>query len=350
MATRTARAATAARAKRYPLAFAERNKVVIAVVGLVLLSLAFYVTFRADSLPIIGSGKLQKAYFAEAGGLKKGNEVRVAGVKVGKVTGIKLDGAKVEVDFRVKGVKLGDQTDAAVDVKTLLGQKYLALTPAGTTPLTGAIPVDHTTTPYDVNAAFSDLSTDLDQINTPQLEKSLDTLASAFKDTPPAVRSMVSGLTALSKTISTRDTQLSQLFTKTTSVSKTIANRDDQLAKIVDDGNSLMTELASRRDAVKELLAGTAALGTQVEGLIKDDQAQLTPALQKLDKVTAILQNNQANLDAAAKKLGPYYDMLTSAMGNGRWDDAYICGLFTDQDTPVLKNNVVCNCHPGGAK
>jgi len=336
--------------KRYPMAFAERNKVVIAVVGLVLLALAFYVTFRAESLPVIGSGKLQRAYFAEAGGLKTGNEVRVAGVKVGKVTGIKLVGAKVEVDFRVKGVDLGDQTDAAIDVQTLLGQKYLALAPAGTKPLSGAIPVDHTTTPYDVNAALSDLSTDLGQINTPQLEKSLDTLSAAFKDTPPAVRSMVSGLTALSKTISSRDTQLSQLFTKTTSVSKTISSRDDALAKIVDDGNSLMAELAARRNAVKELLAGTAALGTQVEGLIKDDQAALTPALQKLDKVSAILQSNQDNLDAAAKKLGPYYDMLTSAMGSGRWVDAYICGLFDDHDAPVLQNNVVRNCHPGGAK
>jgi len=340
----------AAGMRRYPLAFAERNKVVIAVVGLVLLVLAFYVTFQAESLPIIGSGKLEKAYFAEAGGLKTGNAVRVAGVKVGKVTAIKLDGAKVEVDFRVKGVRLGDQTNAAIEVQTLLGQKYLALAPAGTTPLSGPIPVDHTTTPYDVNAALSDLSTDLGQINTPQLEQSLDVLTDAFKNTPPAVRSMVSGLTALSKTISSRDTQLAQLFAKTASVSKTIASRDDQLAKIVDDGNSLMSELAARRDAVKEMLAGTAALGTQVKGLIKDNQAQLTPALQKLDKVTEILQANQANLDAAAKRLGPYYTMLTSAMGNGHWVDAYICGLFGDDGAPVLQNDVVRNCHPGGAK
>ena len=336
--------------KHYPLAFAERNKVIIAIVALVLLVVGFYVTFEASSLPVIGSGDLHKAYFAEAGGLKKGNEVRVAGVKVGKVTGIKLDGAKVEVDFRVKDVDLGDQTTAAVDVKTLLGQKYLALDPAGTRPLAGAIPVDHTTTPYDVNAALSDLSTDIGQIDTGKMEKSLDVLADAFKDTPASVRSMVNGLTALSKTVSTRDTQLAQLFDKTNSVSKTIADRDDDLAKIVDDGNQLLTELASRRDAVKEMLAGTAALGTQVKGLIKDDQAALTPALQKLDKVSEILQKNQSNLDAAAKRLGPYYTMLTSAMGNGRYVDAYLCGLFTDQDAPVLDNDVVRNCHPGGAK
>lgn len=336
--------------KRYPLSFAERNKIVIALVGLIALALAFFVTFRADALPVIGGGKVVKAYFAESGGLKKGNEVRVAGVKVGKVSNIELDGDKVVVSFRVKHVTLGDQTTAAVNVKTLLGQKYLALDPAGTKPLNGAIPEEHTTTPYDVNAAFSDLATNVGEIDTGQLEKSFDALSDAFKDTPESVRSMVSGLTALSKTISTRDTQLADLFAKTTSVTQTIAQRDDELAKIVDDGNQLLTTLDERRDAIKALLKGTAALGTEVSGLVHDNEEQLTPALEKLDKVSEILQNNQDNLDAAMEKIGPYYRLLTSAMGNGRWVDAYVCGLFGDDGAPVLDNDVVRNCHPGGAR
>lgn len=336
--------------RRYPTAFAERNKIVIAVVGLLVLALAFVITFEAGSLPVIGAGAQHEAYFAEAGGLHTGDEVRVAGVKVGKVTDIKLVGDRVLVTFRTKGVTLGDQTSAAVDVKTLLGQKYLALDPAGTAPLSGPIPVDHTTTPYDVNAAFSGLATDLGQIDTAQLSKSLNVLADTFKDTPAAVRSMVAGLTALSKTISSRDTQLSELFAKTSSVSATISTHDADLAKIVDDGNQLMSVLAARRQAVSEMLQGTAALGAQVKGLVADNQAQLTPALQKLDKVSTILQQNQSNLDTAVKELGPYYRMLASAMGNGRWVDSYVCGLFDDQDAPVLQNDVTRNCHPGGAK
>lgn len=336
--------------KRYSLSFAERNKIVIAVVGLLVLAVGFFVTFRADALPVIGGGKVVKAYFAESGGLKKGNEVRVAGVKVGKVSGIKLEGDRVVVSFRVKGVELGDQTTAAVDVKTLLGQKYLALDPAGTKPLDHPIPVEHTTTPYDVNAAFSDLATNVGEINTGKLEKSFDALSDAFKDTPEAVRSMVSGLTALSKTISSRDAKLAELFDKTTSVTQTIAQRDDDLAKIVDNGNQLLTTLDQRREAIRAMLKGTAALAAEVSGLVHDNEQQLTPALQKLDRVSAILQQNQDNLDAAVEKIGPYYRMLTSAMGNGRWIDAYACGLFGDDGAPVLENDIVRNCHPGGAK
>lgn len=334
----------------YPLSFAERNKVIVAIVGLAVLVAAFVVAMKADALPVIGAGRVHEAYFAEAGGLKKGNEVRVAGVKVGKVTGIELDGSRVKVSFRTKGVDLGDQTRASVEVKTLLGRKYLALDPAGSDPLDGPIPVSHTTTPYDVNAAFEDLSTTVGRINTSQLSRSLDVLSKTFADTPSSVRSMVTGLTALSKTISSRDSQLARLFAESKSVTRTIADHDADLADIVESGNKLLGELATRRKAVHQMLVGTQRLGTQVRGLIEDNQRQLTPALTKLDDVAEILQSNQQHLDTSLKMLGPYYRMLASTMGNGHWIDAYLCGLFDNTGAPVLDNEALRNCHPGGAQ
>ncbi|MEX0426189.1 MCE family protein [Nocardioides sp. DS6] len=336
--------------RHYPRAFAERNKVVIAVVALAVLVTAFVLTMKAESLPVIGAGDSHEVYLAEAGGLKKGNEVRVAGVKVGKVTGIALEGEKVKVTFRAKGVHLGDQTRASVKIKTLLGRKYLALNPAGTAPLDGPIPLAHTTTPYDVNAAFEDLSTTVGSIDTDQLSRSLDVLSDAFKDTPASVRSMVTGLTALSKTVSSRDKQLARLFDESTKVTDTIADHDTDLASLADNGDKLLAELATRRKAIHQMLVGTSKLGTQVRGLINDNEKQLAPALAKLDKVAKILNDNQDNLDTSLRMLAPYYRMLASAMGNGRWADAYLCGLFDDTGAPVLDNDVVRNCHPGGAK
>ncbi|WP_300682095.1 MCE family protein [Nocardioides sp.] len=336
--------------RRFPTAFDERNKVVIAVIALALLIAGFFAAFYADSLPVIGGGKQRSAYFAESGGLKAGNEVRVAGVKVGKVSNVDLVGDKVVVTFRTKGVHLGDQTTAAIKVKTLLGQKYLALDPAGRADLGSAIPESRTTTPYDVAAAFSDLSTTVDEIDTASMEKSMDVLSEAFKNTPASVKKMVSGLTDLSRTISTRDGQLSELFQQTSKVTNSLSSRNTELGALIDDGDSLLTELQSRRDAVKKMLTGTAALGTQVRGLVADNEKQLAPALAKLDQVSAILQKNQDNLDKALADIGPYYRMLTNAMGNGRWVDSYLCGLFDATGAPVLENNVVRNCHPGGSK
>jgi phospholipid/cholesterol/gamma-HCH transport system substrate-binding protein len=338
--------------KTFPTAFAERNKIAIALIGMTVMALLCLLTFNAASLPIIGGGKVYSAQFSEAGGLKEGNEVRVAGVKVGKVTDISLDGAVVTVKFRAKVDELGDQSTASVKVKTMLGQKFLAVDPLGSKQLDGPIPLARTTTPYDVNEAFSDLSDSIETIDTDQLEASFTALSDAFRNTPDSVRTMVTGLTDLSRTISSRDDELTQLFAATNKVSGTLKDRNAEFAKIITDGSSLLEELEQRRDTVSKMLDGTARLGVQLQGLVKDNEKALKPALAKLDDVSRILQDNQDNLDAALKRLGPYYRVLSSAMGNGSWVDSYVCGLFGDDKRPLLENDVVRNCAPakGGGR
>ena len=336
--------------RRFPTSFAERNKIVIAIVGLVVLAGTFVVTFNADSLPVIGGGEKHQAYLAETAGLRAGDEVRVAGVKVGKVTDVRLERDKVLVTFRVKGVDVGDESTAAVKIKTLLGKKFLAVDPRGTGDLDEPIALDHTTTPYDVQAAFSDLSKKIGEIDTDQMEAALQTMGEVLQDTPASVRGTVDGLTRLSETISKRDDELGALFKATDDVTGTLAARNDEIGKLIDDGDLLLDELANRREAIRRMLKATRTLGVELTGLVQDNQEQLRPALEKLDKVAAMLQRNQRHLNDAIAVLGPYYRMLTSAMGNGHWIDSYICGLFNAQDAPELDNDVVRDCRPGGAR
>src|SRR5690606_39863387 len=103
-------------------------------------------------------------------GRPEDNEVRTAGVKVGKVPEVQRDGDKVLVPFRVNNAGRGDRTTAMIRIKTLLGQKYLALDPQGNEELSTdqPIPLERTMAPYDVIEAFSDLSTTVDQIDTGQ--------------------------------------------------------------------------------------------------------------------------------------------------------------------------------------
>ncbi|KQP78331.1 ABC transporter substrate-binding protein [Aeromicrobium sp. Leaf289] len=334
------------KAPRFPTAFAERNRVVIAVVGLLTMAIGFLLAFNAQALPIIGGGSTYQAQFAEAGGLKPGNEVRVAGVKVGEVTGLELDGDTVVVTFRAKDVRVGPQSRAAIKVKTTLGQKFLAVDPLGAGEIDGPIPLQRTSTPYDVNAAFSDLSDTIGEIDTAQLETSLDVLSDTFEDTPKAVRESVAGLTDLSRVVAKRDDELAALLASTREVSGTLKDRNAEFAKLLQDGSSLLEELASRRETVQALLDGTERLGTQLTGLVRDNEEQLRPALAKLDDVAEILQANQSKLEASLRRLGPYYRTLASATGNGPWVDAYICGLFDASGAPELRNDVARDCAP----
>src|SRR3954453_9988451 len=167
--------------------FRERNPVPIGAIGIAVIIGLLLMAFNADKLPFIGGGTSYHALFTDAGGLKPGDDVRIAGVKVGKVTAVELDGAVVRVGMKVSGVHVGPATKADIKIKTLLGQKYVALTPSGAGALQGDIPVVRTTTPLDVTAAFNGLGEREGKIDTKQLATAFDTLSSAFKDTPPYV-------------------------------------------------------------------------------------------------------------------------------------------------------------------
>ncbi len=237
----------------------DRDQASVGAVTLVLIALALLVAFNADDLPIIGGGTTYTAEFTESAGLRAGNEVRLAGVKVGDVRSVELARNKVVVDFRVDDVSLGDESTVSIEIKTLLGDKYLALASAGATPQrpNDPIPRDRTRTPFDIVPAVGKLADTVDQIDTGQLAKSFAVISDTFANSPKHLRDTLTGLTRLSKTLSTRDDQLKTLLSNTANVSKTVADRDAQLQKLFADASLLLDELSARREAVSTLLSGT---------------------------------------------------------------------------------------------
>ena len=308
----------------------ERDQASVGAVTLILGVLALLVAFNADDLPIIGGGTTYTADFRESAGLRPGNEVRLAGVKVGDVRSVELVRNKVVVDFRVDDVSLGDESTVSIEIKTLLGDKYLALTSAGSDPQrpNDTIPVERTRTPFDIVPAVGKLADTVEKIDTDELAKSFSVISDTFANSPKHLRDTLSGLTRLSNTLSTRDEELETLLSNTAAVSKTVADRDTQLRKLFADASLLLDELSARREAVSTLLSGTTSLAEELSGLVADNQRQLKPALDDLDKVTTILQRNQDNLSASLHSLAPYVRMFNNVIGNGRWFEGYICGLL----------------------
>jgi phospholipid/cholesterol/gamma-HCH transport system substrate-binding protein len=314
----------------------ERNPILVGLIGLVVLAVIALLAFNADNLPVIGGGTTYSAYFTDDSGLLPGNEVRVAGVTVGKVTGTSLDGDRVLVTFRVKGAWVGNQSTVGIDIKSLLGDKYLALDPLGTAAQSPGqtIPESRTSAPLDVTQAFQQLGSTVGQLNTGELAQSLEAISNAFKNTSPYVRSALTGLASLSQTIASQDTQLSQLLNGTREITQSLSQEDSNFTQLLGDGNLLLNELQQRQQAIGSLLTGTEALATQISTLVNDDNAQLTPTLESLNQVTNVLEANQANLTKALSLVGPYYRLLGNALGNGRWFDVYVCGLVPYDYSP----------------
>ncbi|WP_425548804.1 MCE family protein [Amycolatopsis ultiminotia] len=316
-----------------------------ALVGLTVLSLGIVVALHARDLPVIGDGTGYAAEFSEAAGLDVGNEVRIAGVKVGRVSAIALDGSSVRVSFRVSGAWLGDATTASIRLKTVLGQKYLALDPTGNGRLDPGVPIPRarTTVPYDVLPAFRQLSETVGQIDTTRLSRSFQAIAGTFARTPADVRTALEGLSRLADTVASRDAQLTHLLAATRTVSGTLAGRDAELARLLADGNRLLDEVQRRASAVSALLDGSRRLATELSGLISDNDAGLTPVLTELDRLTATLQRNQDSLAQGIRALTPLVRFATNLAGNGHWIDGYLCGLMP----PALGAVDEPGCFPG---
>ena len=151
--------------------FRSRNPIPVGAAFLAGLLVLFFLAFNFQNLPFTGA-RHYSAAFSEAAGLRPTDKVRVGGVAVGDVKGVKLEGNHVRVSFTITdhSVHLGRATSASIEIFTLLGNKYLALEPKGDGewPSKQELPLTQTTSPYDVVPAFQDLSRNLGQIDTKQ--------------------------------------------------------------------------------------------------------------------------------------------------------------------------------------
>lgn len=310
--------------------FRERNPVVVGAVSLVVLAMVLVAALRADDLPVIGGGDTYHAMFTEAGGLKVNDEVRIAGVRVGKVDEIALAGDEVRVSFKVdEAAAFGPDTRAAIKVKTILGSMFLALEPAGGGQLDegATIPAARTSSPFDVVEAFEGLASTSEQIDTDQLAESLTTLADLTRNTPDEFRGALSGLSRLSANIAEKDTQLNTLLVNLERVSTVLDERDEDIIALMEDSDVLFRALVARRDAVHDLLVSSTRLSKELTTLIRQSREDLKPALAHLENVIAVLNKNEDNLDSSLRLMAPFYRVFANTLGTGPWFDTWIANF-----------------------
>lgn len=307
--------------------FRERNPVVIGIAGIATIVLMLTAAFRAQDLPLIGGGDTYTAAFTEAGGLKVNDEVRIAGVRVGKVQSIELDGDHVKVTFRVKtDSEFGTETGAAIKVKTILGAMYLALQPAGSGQLEedDEIPVSRTSSPFDVVEAFSGLAETAEDIDTDQLAAGLTTLADLTRNTPEEFRAALAGVSDLSANIAAKNDRINSLLTNLDRVTSVLGERDQDIIKLMQDSDVLFQALVERKDAVHNLLVATTTLSTELTALVQDTREDLKPALTQLESVVQVLNKNEDNIDNSLRLMAPFYRVFANTLGTGPWFDTYI--------------------------
>ena len=303
----------------------DRDPLRTGIFGAVLVVCVIVVAFGYSTLPFWPQGRIYTAYFSDAGGINVGNDVYVSGIKVGKVQSLALAGDTgceqpaecARLVFTVdRHVNVGNSSLAAIRTETILGQRAVAVTPAGTGIAT-TIPLSRTTTPYALGTALEDLGQSAGELDKAQFEKSLQVLTDALHDATPQLRGALDGITSLSRTLSRRDEALEGLLKHAKSVTGVLAERAGQVNKLIVDGNQLFAALDSRRAALAELISGIRDVSAQLSGFVADNRKEFGPALSKLNTVLDDLNERSDYISEALKRLPAYATTLGEVVGSG---------------------------------
>lgn len=312
--------------------FQERNRYVLGGVGAVVVVAVVLLALNYDRLPLVSGQRSYSAFFAEAGGLTAGAAVQVSGFEVGEVGSIVLDGARVLVSFEVDNkVRLGDRTEAAIRTKSLLGSKVLELTPRGADEQSGSIPVERTTSPYQLPVALGDLTAQISGLDTGQLSGSLSTLADTFRDTPPDLQVAVAGVTRFSETLDKRDTQLRNLLTNAEKATTILADRTGRIVGLIHDSNALLVALQAQSAELDQIARHITDVSTQVEGFIAENRDTFKPALDKLNAVLTIVDNRKVQVQQSISGFSKYLLSLSESLASGPFFKAYLVNLLPGQ-------------------
>lgn len=308
--------------------------------GVALLAMALVVGYLSSAS--IGKDHYS-GYFEHTAGLRVSEDVQVAGVGVGEVTGIKLHGKKVKVDFTVdKKIHLGSATTASVKVSTLLGTHYLEIVPKGSGSLTGTLPLTQTSVPFNLQDVIEEAGTSLEKYDSKKISESFTVMADALRGTPEATRKALVGVSELSKVAADRSDQMRTLLASARTVTGQLAKDSDQIIDLLKQSNLVLDELIKRRDVIHRMLVDSQKLATAISGVIDDNDAQFAPLMKNLTSTLKLLREHDEGLQKSIGGLAYTSRFFANATGNGPWMDLHV--------PVIIPDNMACLNPTGGCK
>ncbi|VFA82765.1 virulence factor Mce family protein [Gordonia paraffinivorans] len=310
--------------------FRSNSRVWTGVIGaVVIVALLLGVTALAEAH--LGKQTLT-ADFAQAGGIRPGDKVRVAGVDVGEVTETKLAGDHVAVTMKVDDdVHVKSDGSAEIKMSTLLGQRYVDVSLGRSDEGIKDGHIENTAVPYDLNQTIEEGAPILTGIDDKTLAESIDELNSQLSGVPAITKPTFEALTQMSEVITQRKDQLNQLIEDTKTITNIVNDNQAQLAVIVGQGRELTQKIVAREQLVTRLLDGIAELTEQASAVAGENANQFAPIMANLNTITQGLEKNRNNLRKLLEILPVTARLTNNVIGDGPYANGYLpWGIFPD--------------------
>jgi phospholipid/cholesterol/gamma-HCH transport system substrate-binding protein len=283
-----------------------------------------------------------KAEFTDATGVNKGDDIRVAGVRVGSVDDVEIiDRTRALVSFTVdQRTSVNGGTFASIRYRNLVGQRYISLTqevgdtqrlPAGTT-----IPVSRTRPALDLTVLFNGFKPLFAALSPKDVNELSGLLVDTLQGEGGNINALLAKTASLTSTLADRDAVIGRTIDNLNAVLGTVDAHDQQLLDLIDQLQRFTSGLAADRETIGRTLTGindlsaeTADLLVTTRPLIKDDVAQLRTLSTTLNKPANVKQFEDF-ISTAPKRI----ETLTRTATYGSWFNFYLCRF--DTKTPIL--------------
>lgn len=247
------------------------------------------------------------ATFDDVTGLLLDDNVKVAGVVVGKVTSIKVDEGRAVVGFEIDNDHRDIPKDsrAAIRWRNLIGQRYLYLYP-GDSPeaLRNGSRITDTASAVDLGELFNKLGPIVGAIDPAQVNKLLETLTQAFDGREDQIGKALDDLAVLTKGLATRDEAIGRLVTNLDTVAATINSRDVQIRSMIDNLVTLTDAFADNTQTLTEALDELSSFSTDLNALLSNNGTELDRLLAHLAEVTDTVHKKLPEVDKFLSQFG----------------------------------------------
>ncbi|MBF6169921.1 MlaD family protein [Nocardia blacklockiae] len=289
--------------------------------------------------------KTIRAEFAQAAGVRAGATVDVSGIEVGTVRGVRLEGAKVVLDLKVRrDLRLGPDARASIKMSTILGRMHIDLVPGNGKGLPGnRIPLDRTDVPYNLSKVIQDPQYKqsferVERIDPQKLRAALDTMDRQMGDSPQLAVQALDSVGALAKVINDRRDEVDLLLKSMDQVSQLVSDNQNSVLMLLTRGEAIGTAVQKRQELLRQLLDNVAALSKLLQDMGLENNGQLGPMITDLNTMSEGLTKNKENLDRLYEIMPVTLRQFNNVLGNGPYGEVYVpWGLFPD--------NWICFAH-----
>lgn len=271
------------------------------------------------------------ARFTDVTGLAEGDDVRISGVKVGEVNGIRVvEHRLAEVSFTVSERRLPSSVTAAVKWRNLIGQRYVSLEQGA-----GAvdeylrpgktIPVERTKPPLDLNVLLGGFKPLFQALSPKDVNTLSFEIIQVLQGESGTVESLLAHTASLTKTIAAKDEVIGQVVGNLNKVLETVNARDQELTGLVVQLQELVSGLAEDRDSIGGAISALDGLTNTTAGLLTEARPPLRQDIAGLRELSENLNRHEPVVEEFLRDTPGKLTTVTRTASYGSWFNLYLC-------------------------